>query len=104
MVAYGKKNQGRSFMQDYNFKVVAKLREDLTEDEKIAALNEIEDLQGRLKIVNVDNVTYCKAQPIHNYDDFGAVALFFSALKDMQKCFSKLEYYDLWEGNKRIVV
>lgn len=91
-------------MQIYNFKVVAKLREDLTAVEKIAALNEIEDLQDRLNIINIDSVTYCKAQPIRDYDDFGAVTLFFSALKDMRKFFSKLEYYDLWEGNKRVAV
>lgn len=91
-------------MKDDDFKVIAKLREDLTESERESALKAIRDLQDRLRIISIDQVTYYKAQPIHDYDDFGAVTLFFSALKDMQKFFSKLEYYDLWEENKRVAV
>ncbi len=91
-------------MNHYNYKVIAELRQDLPEDERMSAVNEIRDLQNRLKIVNIDNVTYCKAQPISGYDDFGAVAFFFSALKDMKNCFSRLEYYDLWGDRKRVAV
>ena len=91
-------------MNGYNFKVVAELRANLPENERISAVNEIKDLQSRLKIVNVDSVTYCKAQPINGYDDFGAVAFFFSALKDMKNCFSRLEYYDLLGDRKRVAV
>lgn len=91
-------------MHDYNYKVIAVLKSDLPEDERISVVNEIKDLQRRLKIVNIDNVTYCKAQPINGYDDFGAVAFFFSALKDMKSYFSHLEYYDLWEDRKRVAV
>ncbi len=63
-------------MNDYNYKVVAVLKSDLSENERLSAVNEIKDLQSRLKIVNIDNVTYCKAQPINGQDDFGAVAFF----------------------------
>lgn len=91
-------------MADYNFKVVAELREDLTVNEKGVAMDKIDELQRKLKIVKVDDTTYCKVQPIEDYDDFGAVAFFFSALKDMKELFVKLEYYDLWEGNKRVAV
>lgn len=91
-------------MENYNFKVIAELRKDLTENERISVLNQIENLRHRLKIISIDNVTYCKEQPIHDYDDFGAVALFFSALKEIRGYFSRLEYYDLWEGNKRVAV
>lgn len=91
-------------MNKYNYKVVAELRPDLPENERIYAVNKIRDLKNRLNIVNIDNVTYCKAQPINGYDDFGAVAFFFSALKDMKKCFSRLEYYDLWGDRKRAAV
>lgn len=91
-------------MENYNFKVIAELRKDLTENERISVLNEIENLRHRLKIISVDSITYYKEQPIHDYDDFGAVALFFSALKEIQGYFSRLEYYDLWEGNKRVAV
>lgn len=91
-------------MDSYNYKVVAKLRSDLSENERAAVLNEMEDLQSRLRIVKLDGDTYCKAQPIHGCDDFGAVAFFFSALKDMEKYFSQLEYYDLWGKRKRVAV
>ncbi len=91
-------------MDGYNYKVVAELRSDLSENERNNAVETIRELQKKLRIVNVDTVTYCKAQPIKGYDDFGAVAFFFSALKDMQDCFSHLEYYDLWEDRKRVVV
>lgn len=91
-------------MEHYNYKVVAELRPDLSESERDNAINAIKDLQKRLRIVNVDTVTYCKEQPIIGYDDFGAVAFFFSALKDMKGCFSHLEYYDLWEDRKRVAV
>lgn len=91
-------------MNTYNYKVIAELRPDLPESERVSAVNAIRDLQNRLKIVNIDSVTYCKAQPINGYDDFGAVAFFFSALKDMKNCFSRLEYYDLRGDRKRVAV
>lgn len=91
-------------MDNYHYKVVAELRTDLPERERCHAVNTIQTLQKKLRIVNVDKVTYCKAQPIHGRDDFGAVAFFFSALKDMKDCFSHLEYYDLWEDRKRVAV
>lgn len=91
-------------MEYYNYKVVAELRPDLSETERYHAVNIIKDLQRKLRIVNIDPVTYCKEQPIQEYDDFGAIAFFFSALKDMKDCFSHLEYYDLWEGRTRVAV
>lgn len=91
-------------MNTYNYKVIAELRPDLPESERISAVNEIRDLQNRLKIVKIDNVTYCKAQPINGCDDFGAVAFFFAALKDMKNCFSRLEYYDLRGNRKRVAI
>jgi len=94
----------RMFMDKYNFKVVAELRSDLTENQRLEVSSKIGELQRRLKIVNIDNETYCKAPPIKDYDDFGAVTFFFSALKDLKEYFKRLEYYDLWEGDKRIEV
>lgn len=91
-------------MEPYNYKVVAELRSDLPESERENAVSAIQGLQKKLRIINVDTVTYCKEQPIKGYDDFGAVAFFFSALKDMKNCFSRLEYYDLWEDRKRVAV
>lgn len=96
--------EGVCGMANYNFKVVAELRKDLTVSEKDVAMDKIDELQRKLKIVKVDETTYCKVQPIKDYDDFGAVAFFFSALKDMKGLFIKLEYYDLWEGDKSVAV
>jgi hypothetical protein len=91
-------------MANCNYKVVAELRPDLTETERNSVMKRIQDLQTRLAIVNLDNVTYCKAQPIKGHDDFGAVTFFYSALKDIKGCFSRLEYYDLWGDRKRVAV
>lgn len=91
-------------MEYYNYKVVAELRPDLPESEQENAVNTIKDLQKKLRIINIDAITYCKEPPVKEYDDFGAVAFFFSALKDMKDCFSRLEYYNLWEDRKRVAV
>jgi hypothetical protein len=91
-------------MKSYNYKVIAELRHDLSNEERETALKIIKDLQNRLKIVNIDSITYCKKQPIKGYDDFGAVAFFFAALKDINFYFSRLEHYDLTEEKKRIAV
>ena len=81
-------------MEHYNYKVVAELRPDLTELERETAVHRIKDLQQRLRIMNLDAITYCKEPPICGLDDFGAVGVFFAALDDMKDCFSRLEYYD----------
>ena len=59
-------------------------------------------MQNRLNIVNLNSITFCKAQPIKDCDDFGAVAFFYSALKDKKHYFSQLEFYDL-RGERRHV-
>lgn len=89
---------------EYNYKVVAKLKDDLTEEEKKAVTDRIEDLQKRLKIIKIDEVTYRKRGPIQEYDDFGAVTIFYCALEDMKEYFTMLEYYNLWEDRKRVAV
>jgi len=62
------------------------------------------EIKSKLKIVNIDDVTYCKAQPIKEYNDFGAVAFFYCALKDIKEFFEMLEYYDLEEGECSVAV
>lgn len=88
----------------YNYKVVAKLKNDLPDDEKKNAIDQIQDLQEKLKIVKIDEVTYCKQAPIQQYDDFGAVTLFFCALEDIKEYFETLVYYNLWEERKSVAV
>lgn len=90
---------------EYNYKVVAKLKDDLSEEKKNAAMSRIDDLQRRLKIIKIDEVTYRKQGPIQQYDDFGAVTIFFIALEeDLKECFESLVYYNLWEDRKRVAV
>lgn len=91
-------------MSNYNFKVVAELRSDLTDAQYEKAIKEIENLQNKFNIIKVDRITYCKAGEIKGHDDFGAVTFFFCKLKRIKEYFSRLEYYDLWEGDKRIAV
>jgi len=91
-------------MGDYNFKVVAELRSDLTNVQRETALKKIEELQNKFEIIKIDNETYCKAGQIKEHDDFGAVTFFFCKLKRMKEYFSKLEYHDLWEGDKHVAI
>ena len=91
-------------MNNYNFKVVAELRNDLTEVQRESIIKEINELQDKFKIIKSDDCTYCKSGKIKEHDDFGAVSFFFFALEDIKEYFKRLEYYDLWEGDKRIAV
>lgn len=91
-------------MENYNYKVVAKLRNDLSEEDKKIVMNKIEDLQRRLKIIKIDEETYRKKEPIQGYDDFGAVTIFYCALEDMKEYFESLVYYNLWEDRVRVAV
>lgn len=93
-----------ALVEDYNYKVVVKLKSDLSETDREIVIGKIEDLQRRLKLIKSDDVTYHKAAPIHEYDDFGAVTLFYCALEDMKEYFERLEYYNLWENRKRVAV
>lgn len=91
-------------MDNYNFKVVAKLRDDLNQIDRKKALDYINEWQGKFQIMKIDDETYCKSGKINGHDDFGAVSFFFCVLEDKKEYFSKLEYYDLWEGENCIAV
>lgn len=91
-------------MDDCNYKVVAVLRADLPEAESLRVRGEVAELMKRLRIVSIGGDAFCKEPPIRDCDDFGAVAFFFAALKDMRSSFSRLEYYDLRDGRCRKVV
>lgn len=91
-------------MNEYNFKVVAELRNDLTDEQRKNAVSKIEELQRKFKIVKIDDATYCKAGAINGHDDFGAVTFFFCKLKRIKEYFGKLEYYDLPEGDISVAV
>lgn len=91
-------------MDEYNFKVIAKLRDDLTEEQRRFALSYIEKFQKKLKIQKLDEQTYCKELPIKGLSDFGGVTLFYSTLEDIKEYFSRLEYYDIPEGDSHVAV
>lgn len=91
-------------MNNYNFKVVAELKPDLTDVQREIATKKINELQRKFGIIKIDGNTYCKSGIIHEQDDFGAVTFFFCKLKRMKEYFSKLEYHDLCEGDKKIAV
>ncbi len=89
---------------NFNYKVIAELKDDLTPDEKAKALSEIEKWQKKFKIVKIDGNTYCKGGIITNESDFGSVSFFFFSLEEIKTFFSKLEFYDMGEGEKRVAV
>lgn len=91
-------------MTEYSYKVVAVLKDSLGNEKAQEIQAEICDLKSKLHIQNLDAITYIKKQPYEKYQDFGAVAFFFCALKDKLDCFSKLEYYDLLDAKIKIAV
>lgn len=91
-------------MRQYNYKVIAQLRDDLSEQQYQAASSEIQMYQEKFGIIKIDYQTYCKAEGTENGSDFGAVTFFYVALEDMKEIFKKLEYYDLEEKSKRVAV
>ncbi len=92
-------------MEKYNFKVIAELRDDLSEEERAFAEDKIKSYQNQFKIVNTDGSTYLKRQPITgNNDDYGAVIFFYFALEDMKNYFERLAWYDIRGGRERVAV
>ena len=91
-------------MNDYNYKVIAKLREDLSANARQLTGENIESLKQTMNIAKVGDDMYCKAQPIVNYNDFGPVGFFFVELGEFKEYFSKLEYYNMWRGEVDIAV
>lgn len=89
---------------DYNYKVIAELRGDLSDSERQFIGEKIESLKQKMDIVKVGSDTYCKAQPIVNYNDFGPVGFFFVELGEFKEYFSKLEYYNMWRGEVDVAV
>ena len=91
-------------MAEHNFKVVAVLRDDLTPAQRLTAERQLCALQRKFQIEKIDDETYCKGGPVTDNDDFGPVTFFYCKLKRMKEYFCKLEYYDLWEGEKSVVI
>lgn len=91
-------------MSNYNYKVVAELKPDLSDNERQFISKRIDALKQKMDIVNIGNNTFCKAQPITEYNDFAPVGFFFVELEEFGTYFSKLEYYNLWKGEVDVAV
>lgn len=91
-------------MNDYNFKVIAELKNDLSKKDRIFAEDQFNKLQRKWKIKKLDDITYVKDGNIKDIDDIGAVSFFFLDLKDIKKYFSILRYNDLWYGQDEIAI
>lgn len=79
-------------MENYRFKVVAKLKENLTVEEKKNAEDKILFLKDRLNLKEIEDCTYIVK--VNDNTAFAKAHLFFLELKDRKSYFSKLEYYD----------
>lgn len=91
-------------MEKYNYKVIAELRNDLSENEKKFINEKIEELTKKMGIIDIGDNTFCKKPPIMEYNDFGPVCFFSIELEKYKEYFSKLEYYNMWKGEKDIAV
>lgn len=88
-------------MYRHSYKVIATIKPEISSEEQQIVHDRISDLTEKLRLKNIANDTYVKEIPFEKYQDFGAVAFFFCALKDMKEYFSKLEYHDLAFGKKK---
>lgn len=91
-------------MAEHNFKVVAVLRDDLTPAQRLTAERQLCALQRKSKSRRSTMRLIARAGPVTDNDDFGPVTFFYCKLKRMKEYFCKLEYYDLWEGEKSVAV
>lgn len=79
-----------------NYDVVAIIRSDLTEENRLFITKRIEELKQRLGMIQDGNTFY--AQKYSQYDDFGPGVNFFVKLKIYDKYFELLEYNSYLEG------
>ncbi len=90
-------------MNTYHFKVVARVREDLSEGQRAFIEKEMALWQEKFKLER-EGEAYYKAGEVRGLDDFGAVTVFYCKLKKRKEYFKALEYHDLWEGEKQVAV
>lgn len=91
-------------MSDYNFYVVAELRDDLSEKERQKANQIITDSMKRMDVEKENPITFRKSAPIIDFDDFGGISTFYCMLEDAKHYFKRLAFYDVEEGVKDIAV
>lgn len=89
---------------EYNYKVVAKIKDDLSEKDRAFIVGKIKELMEKTGVENIGDDTFCKKPPVSEHNDFGPVCFFSIELEKYKTYFSKLEYYDMAEGERDIAV
>ncbi|TRW28187.1 hypothetical protein FL857_01600 [Criibacterium bergeronii] len=87
---------------DYGFKIIAKVKDNLSQEEKVKILEKINDLKNKLDIYQLDDITYIRLRK--NNRDLGAACLFYIQLEKVKGDFSKLEYHDYINDEMEIAV
>lgn len=83
------------------FQVIAELRQDLMDAQQCVVQDKMSEIMRKLHITALEKDCFCHLQ---TSNDFGATGLFFSELKEMKHCFSKLEFHNLKDGTLEIAV
>ncbi len=82
-------------MDNKDYVVIYKLRNDLTEEEENEIINYINIWKEKFSIIQLDKNTYGKnGYNLQSGDEFGSVAFFYFELEEKKEYFEKLEYYD----------
>lgn len=89
-------------MQEYNFKVIAELKPDLSLNEQQFMQNKLQELQQKLSVKQVAPNMYCHAAK--NSKEFGAVCMFYLQLEKCKQYFCQLAYYDYLDNESEIAV
>lgn len=95
-------------MSDYNFYVVAELRDDLSTEDKEKAWATIKENKERYGIINLDDISYRQAPPVVDIQDLSSIGFFYCEL-ELSLCgkeglLKRLELYDVKEGLKKSAV
>lgn len=89
---------------DYNYKVIAKIKNDLPEEDREFIIGKMNELMEKTGVENIGDDTFCKKPPVAEHNDFAPVCFFSIELEKYKAYFSKLEYYDIAEGERDIAV
>ncbi len=91
--------------ENYNYKVVYELRDDLQKEELDDILKYIEELSNKFNIISIDKNSYRRrGNNINANDDFGDVVTFYHVLGDKKEYMKKLELYKIKTGQRYVEV
>lgn len=87
---------------DYGFKIIAQLKDELSEEDRKIINSKIEYLKQLLEITQLDDTTFVKIRT--DNQDLASACGFFFELEDYKEMFKKLEYYDYIDDEMEILV